>query len=343
MEDLNPVPSTEAKPAETAEPAKSKVSADVRFYRQAIFAPLVKGGQLVPNVEQRLVFGCWKGNPRVIVESRDPDIVPAKENNFGRQEAQMGLDIFQQMVDGVQRLIAGNAPGVLSWEHSNKYNKYTGDRYDTPQLINTTVIGREEDGRIFIGLKEGAMPFTKFYFGKSIWTKQCSSPGQEIAAGQASQNAAIALLTAVNDLMKINTALQVAFGESEDDEPRVKTGGQGGYQNRGGGGGGYQNRQGGGGYQNRGGGGGGYQNRQGGGGGGGYQNRGGGGGYQNRGGGGGYQGGNRQGGGGYQGGGGGGQKWNNYSNGGGQGGGQGGGAPATAGGGGGISNDDLNL
>lgn len=292
------------------------------------------------EVESVAQFGVYRGNPRIIVRLNDPnEDGESRDTDFGRVQAAMDYATFEVFLGYIEEACHKTekwlAPPI------DNLSLYKGpQRFDTPQVVNTTLVGRTDDGRIWFSVRDGNRLAPKFVFGpgefhhlRDVVTKAA------IDQSEASRKYAQATCNVLRRLMPGICARFLMGEENEENLPAMDVkpapgedngGGQrqGGWQGRGNGGGG--------GWQGRGNGGGGYGGR-GGGGGGQWGNRGGGGGQWGgqRGGGGGYGGGRGNGGGGY-----GGQRGGGGGYGGGQQrqGGGGGGAPA---GGGGFSDDDI--
>lgn len=236
-----------------------------------------------------LSWACYRGNPRIVVRTNDP---ADSEINFGKIEAAMDLATFEDLA---ATIIFGTTqePG---WKQKliNKSLYKNKQRFDKPEPVNSTLIGKDSDGRMWISIVEDNRPAPRFFFGNSKFHQVIRADGTPLPDNEASCHMARATMNALKGVMQ-SLAARAALGDEEGgDDNAVKTGGGGqasqGGGWKGGGGGGWQNRQGGGGWQGRQGGGGGWKGNGGGQGGwnrgGGGWNRGGG---NGGGGGGGYQ------------------------------------------------------
>ncbi len=295
------------------------------FSRFTMRAPLVVGGQARPDIESLMMFGIYRENPRITVKTNDPG---DEQNSYGKITGAMDPVTWGVLMQHIKDLIKNPVKDIKVIDNLNNYKG--GQKFDEPQHINRTLVGRDDDGRIWIKLLEEGRPSPTFYFGPPKYHNLIRMDKTPVPAGEASQLYAQAVVKMLTEVMT------TSMGKRDDGEEDTaaanaqaaqRPAGQGVWQGRqgGGGGGGWQGRQGGGGggWQGRqGGGGGGWQNRQGGGGGGQWQNRGGNGGGGGQGG--GWQ--NRQGGGGQG-------QWQNRQGGGAGGGGQ---APAPA-----VTNDEI--
>lgn len=290
---------------ETPAPKKHKV---VPLYRFKLTAeqPGAKAGGAKPA---ELYWGSFRGNPRIIIHTNDP---ADEGNNYGKITANMDMATFEVLME---RLVvcAAAEPGFK--EKIENSSLYKGkERFEVAQLVNSTLFGKDEDGRVWISVLEDSRPTPRFFFAPGEFHRVVRAGGVAVPPGEASAFYAVATTKALSRVMAVLHARNALGDEPDEDGAKVNTGDAAG-------GGGWKPNNGGGGYQQRQGGGGGNWQNRGGGGGGGF-NRGGGGGYN---GGGGWKGG--QGGGGYQ------QRQGGYNGGGGNGGyqqRQGGGAPAPA-------------
>lgn len=299
-------PTDGATPAPTLTPAP-KVK-PIYFSRFSMRAPLTVGGQARPDIESVLMFGIYRENPRLVVKTNDPN---DEQNSYGKITGAMDPATWGVFESYIEALVRNPVKDIKVIKN---FNLYKGNqKFDEPQHINTTLVGREEDGRIYIQLVEEGRPSSKFYFGPPRFHVLLRMDKTEVSAGEASQQYALAAIKMLSRVMAASMGKR-DDGEQDDvaarkpsNEPdgqrqggwQGRQGGNGGWQGRGNGGGGWQGRgNGGGGWQGRGNGGGGWQGR--GNGGGGWQGRGNGGGggnWGNR------QGGNGGGGGNYNGGG----------------------------------------
>ncbi len=265
-------------------PAKKFKTVFVNRFQMEAAVPGSRG-----DVPATLTWGAYRGNPRIIVRSNDP---ADQEINYGRIEAAMDIGTFEYLADRI--IFASLQEPGFKEKISNKSTYKNKQRFDQPELVNSTLIGKSDDGRVWISVVEDNRPAPRFFFGPSKFHSVTRADGSPLPDNEASCHFARAVMGALKGVMQ-SLAARAALGDEEGaDDAAVKTGG-GGQASQGGG---WQNRQGGGGWQGRQGGGGGGWKGGGGGGGGWKGNGGGGGGWQNRqgGGGGGWQ--NRQGGGG---------------------------------------------
>lgn len=215
---------------------------------------LVKGGP-----PATLKWDLWNNNPRVVVDTRDPNLM-GPENHFGRIEVSMApadmsaaIILLRQFAQpGPADKVAANAPG----------HEFVGGQKSKEITPKSKLwIGRDAEGHVFMSAVNEAkknFPVIKFIFGPTDnrYLQWFHGDGTQFSKVETSQLYA----KAYADLLTSLLPAVMAFTYEPPPPPA------GGWSNRGGGGGG------GGGYNRGGGGGGGYNgggNRGGNGGGGG--------------------------------------------------------------------------
>lgn len=279
---------TPAAPAATETAATAAPKPKRKFFsRFNLEAPLVTNGQARPDIKSQASFGMYRDNPFIDVRTNDP---ADQDNNWGRVSFRADPVTWGVFHAYVEELCAGTEKDMRIIKG---FNMYKGNqKFDEPQHINTLLVGREEDGRIWFKILEDNRPAPVFFFGPPKFHQLVNKDKSNVDSGAASRLYALSTVRMLSMVM----AATMNRSSDEDDTPAKPEGGggQGGggfnrgggnFQRNGGGGGGWNRNGGGGGYNrgggggfNRGGGGGGGWNRNGGGGGGGNWNRGGGGG-----------------------------------------------------------------
>lgn len=230
-----------------------------------------------------LGWSVFEGNPRIEVRTNDPN---DQDNNYGKITAAMA----PMESGGLAVLIDQAIDAPNGWKrgikNSNSYKPGSGERFETPQHVSDIVLGKDEEGVIWISVVEQGRPVIRFYFGPSKFHQFVNADGTPLSKAEVSILVARAyakmLPVVLGNLIAIDAVNKSENPEEQkpyDKEAQQRGQGfqRGGGFNRGGGGGWQGNRGGGGGGNwNRGGGGGGWQGNRGGGGGGGNWNRGGG-------------------------------------------------------------------
>lgn len=299
MSDFDETPQ-ENKPEEKKEPP----TRSIWFSRFNMNTPITTGDAVKDAEESTLRFGVYRDNPRIEVLTNEPS---DQQNNYGKIVAAMDPGTWQVLCDYIQELCKPGATGKETKVLEN-YNLYKGgERFDSPQLINRTVVTRSEEGMISIKLVEEGRPSPVFVFGPPRFHALLRSDKSQVPPGEASQIYAKATMKILSEVMAAFIAQSHHKAPEANKPVQTKQGAQGAWQNRqggqsgqtgqsgyqgngsnswgnrsGGGGrsnwqnnrqGGWQNRQGGGGWQNRQGGynKGNWQNNRGGGGGSSYQ------------------------------------------------------------------------
>ena len=302
-----PAAAPAAEPAKAAEEAKPAAAPKGKFktiYINGIRMRAKSNAGTPTEIESVAQFGVYRGNPRIIVRLNDPnEDSESRDTDYGRVQAAMDYATFEVFLGYIEE--ACNKTEKWTAPPIDNLSTYKGaQKFDTPQVVNTTLVGRTEDGRIWFCVRDGNRLAPKFVFGpgeyhhlRDIATKGALEPGE------ASRKYAQATCNVLRRLMPAICGRFLMGEENEENQPAMDVKPADGTD-----------RPQGGGYNNRQGGGGGWQGNRQGGGGGQWGNRGGGGQWGNRQGGGGF---NRGGGGGYNRGGGGGGNWNNNRGGGG--------------------------
>lgn len=258
----------------------------VFFSRFSMRAPLVVAGQARPDIESVLMFGIYRDNPRLQVKTNDPN---DENNNYGKVVAAMDPLTFGTLIAHIEELIKNPTKDVRVIDNFNLYKG--GQKFDEPQFINRTMVGRDDEGRIWIKIVEDGRPAPTFVFGPPKFHVHIRMDKTPVPAAEMSQRYAAAfcrILTQVitSSIGKRDDGEEDAASANKPPQEQREPRQGGNWGNRqGGGGGNWGNRQGGGGnwgnrggnnWQGRqGGGGGNWQGRQGGGGGGNWGNRGG--------------------------------------------------------------------
>lgn len=282
-------------PAAAETPVKKFKEVYINRFQMEAPIPGSRGDQAA-----NLSWGAFRGNPRIIIRTNDP---ADAEINYGKIKANMDIGTFEYLADRI--IFATTAEAGFKEKIINKSTYKGGQRFDSPETINSTLFGKDTDGRVWISVVEDSRPAPRFFFGPSKFHSVVRQDGTPLSDAEASCHFARATMQALKGIMH-SLAARAALGDEEggDDAKPSAEGGGGGYKG-GGQGGGWKGGGQGGGWKGNGGGGG-WQGRGQGGGGGGWKGGGQGGGWQGRsnggGGGGGWQGrpGGGGGGGGYQ-------------------------------------------
>lgn len=209
-----------------------------------------------PGKTSEFSLDFYKGNPRLKVRTGDP---ADEGNTYGMIEAPMDISTLLTLSQLIRDLVATG---------EKKKFKLTCNTGKDPVLLSSIIVGRHDDGRIYIGIRSAdtSRPVIEFVFALTNQRYHAiyGQDGKEMPIPELSQRTALAWCV-VFETMATNMAMQT-YEAPKPPEGGFKKGGfnrggGGGGFNRGGGGGqGGFNRGGGAGY-NRGGGGGNYGGR----------------------------------------------------------------------------------
>tara|TARA_B100001057_G_scaffold463613_1_gene517878 strand:+ start:96745 stop:97479 length:735 start_codon:yes stop_codon:yes gene_type:complete len=181
------------------------------------------------------------GNPRIDVYT---GVEGDKDNGLIR--AAMDIRTAQALIALSDEVIKHDGPCRFYISNKN-YLWPGGKRSDSPVEVSKTVIGKAEDGRIYLSLVAKERPKAIFYMTSPFFHKVTDAEGQPIEKGLESRLFAKGYFGQVRELLAIVSAITYK-------EPQPKGQGGGGYNRGGGNGGGYNNNNGGGNYGNNGGG-----------------------------------------------------------------------------------------
>lgn len=207
-----------------------------------MFADPVEGSQKRPSLR----FGVYGNEPRITVKTN----VQGDLNN-GKIDFNCDMATFAAAMSFARSLAEGTATATeRRFVYQNDF--VAGKKLDRIIPITTLVIGRAQDGRMYIALlsAQSSRPKIRFFFGPTKYHTILNGDGSAIGADEMSNAYAIGFLTSATQFI-----YGLMTGSSFD--PNAKNvanpanfGGGGGGQGGGrpqGGGGGYQRPQGGGG------------------------------------------------------------------------------------------------
>jgi len=218
-------------------PPKKKTALNVGKLSLSAPNPQVKG------VYATLKWDVFQNNPRVVVDTRDPNLL-SKEYGFGRIQAALSSPDFFALLELIK--MAGTIDREEKWKIECLGHDWVNGQKSpeiTPQA--SVWVGRDGEGQAFISVVNEAkkgFPIIKFIFGTSDqrYTRFLNKDGSQMSKPQASQLFARAYANLLGELMP--NVLNTHYYEMP---PGQFGGNRGGGYNRGGqgGGGGYQNRQ----------------------------------------------------------------------------------------------------
>lgn len=200
-----------------------------------MFADPVEGSQKRPSLR----FGVYSNVPRITVKTN----LQGDMNN-GKIDFNMDLATFAVGMAYLQDLAEGkpDTPNELKLEYQDDF--VAGKKLDRVMTLATWVIGKAQDGRIYMAIlsSQQSRPRIRFFFGPTKYHNLKSGDGSPIGADKMSQAYARGLARSFEPMVH-----QLLTGSSFD--PNAKNvanpanfnggGGNGGGQRQGGGGGGY--------------------------------------------------------------------------------------------------------
>lgn len=201
-------------------------------------------GERIDGAKQAPSFAWYlteDGNPRIDVYTG----VDGDKDN-GRIRAAMDIKVAMFVCELIKRAIDNDGPCRFYVENSN-YTWYQGQRSEQPKVLSKTVVGKAEDGRVYITVIAKDRPTATFYFTSPYFHKSLDGDGSPMDKALESQLYAKGYVSIVEQLLATVSALTYKT-------PEPRQGGQNGQGggNRGGQGGGWK-QQGGQGGGNRGG------------------------------------------------------------------------------------------
>lgn len=187
-----------------------------------------------PNGEGKFAnmsFDVKKNDPIITVRT---NIAADANNDYGRIQANVPLDKFYMFLEMIRHAAMADQPFRWAYEHRDKKFIGPGKMTDGPVLIYRLVVGREENGVVFISVVIDKRPNIKFSFLSDTKTVFKDGDGNEMPKNLESKFLALGQVRAIEDLMPIIVKEQYKH-------PEPKQGGSfggGGGGNRGGNGGG---------------------------------------------------------------------------------------------------------
>lgn len=174
----------------------------------------------------------------------------------GKIEGNMDSYTFYAVMEAIRRVARNEVnDSIVIPNKGFFFDPQTKKRSEQPIVKSKTVVGRDEQKRVFVGLAAKGRPFAKFIFGPSEFHAMEDGNGKLVTAEQSSSLWAVAFAN-ILEKMVANVLVDEFVSQEELDAKREANK----QQNRGGGGGGYQRGNGGGNsYQRGNSGGGNYQ------------------------------------------------------------------------------------
>ena len=182
--------------------------------------PQQDGGRGRPT----LAVGLHKNQPRLDVYTNDPN----DKTDNGRIRAAMDSLTFFALLESLNQVI--ESPGKIMKAVQNRgYSFRGGKRSEQPETLSTTIVGKDDDGRVYIEVVAERRPRIKFYFLSSNWHHLMDQSGNKLGEAEVTVLYAKAWMKLMQGLIP-----HLLVTEYVEPEPRDGNGGQrGGGGNRG--------------------------------------------------------------------------------------------------------------
>lgn len=163
--------------------------------------------------------------------------IPADANNdYGRLQALVPLDKFYTFLEMVEFAAMSTAPFRYAYEHRDRKFIGQGKMTDGPVLHYRLVVGREENGVVFISVVLEKRPNIKFSFLNDTKTTFKDSDGNEMPKDLESKFLALGKIKAIRSCMEM--VAKELYKHPEPKQQGGNGGGNGNWNRNGGGGGG---------------------------------------------------------------------------------------------------------
>ena len=180
-----------------------------------------------------LKWGLVKNNPRITVFTNDPD--DTVDN--GRISANLDARTFFAFMSLISEAVLAKESFKVKIDNSN-FSFFGGKRSDTPSVVSSLWVGRDEDGTIWISVTAPKHPSIRFVFSSTDFHNFYHSNGEQYTKSEYSQLFAKAYVSMLTPLMTTAMAQYYVAPEPRPDNQQGGKGGYGGGQQRSGGGGG---------------------------------------------------------------------------------------------------------
>jgi uncharacterized membrane protein YgcG len=155
--------------------------------------------------------------------------IPADANNdYGRLQALVPLDMFYSFLEMVEAAALADQPFRWAYEHKDRKFIGQGKMTDGPVLMYRLVVGREENGVVYISVVLEKRPNIKFSFMPNTKTTFKDSEGNEMPKALESKFLALGKVKAIREFVGVMVKEMY-----KHPEPKQQNGGGGGNWNRG--------------------------------------------------------------------------------------------------------------
>lgn len=172
------------------------------------------------NRRPTLAFSLVKNNPRITVRTE-----LETDKNKGVVAAPMDAPTFYAFLELLNKAIESDSD--CGWYIENKNHTYEGgERSREPVVMSKTIVGKDEEGRVFIGVSSRGITPVKFIFGSSYYHALSDKGGSALTEAEAS-------CLYAKGYIKLLTNLTASVMDTHYTEPEPRQYG-GGNNNRGG-------------------------------------------------------------------------------------------------------------
>lgn len=187
-----------------------------------------------PNSKGKMAGLNWmlvKNNPRLVVYTNDPE----DTTDYGKITAALDAPTFFAFVQLLKRAIVAEGKFREKIDNSN-FTFPGGKRSETPSVVSSLIVGKDEDGMIWISVSAPRRPQIKFHFINPDFHNFLHNDGTPYTKTECSVLYAQSYATMLELLMAHLMVTEYVAPEPKPDNG----GGRGGYGggNRGGSGGG---------------------------------------------------------------------------------------------------------
>lgn len=187
-----------------------------------------------PNGEGQFAALTFDFKKNDVLMSVRTNIAGDANNDYGRIQAQVPPDMFFTVLEMIRA--AALETGAFRWAYEHKDRKFIGQgkMTDGPVLLYRIVVGRGDDGVVYLSIVQDKRPNIKFSFLSNNKTQFKDTDGNEMPKAIESKLLALGKVSILEKLMP-----DMLEKNYKHPEPKQQGGGGGGgYNNRGGGQGG---------------------------------------------------------------------------------------------------------
>ncbi len=178
----------------------------------------------------RLIWSLVFNNPRITIFTNKKELTN-KENDWGRITARLDPMIAFSILNQLADLV--NKPNGTRFLIKNiNYPVIDGKRAETPEHVNDVIIGKDQEGVIWLSIKEEGKPNIKFNITFSDYHEIVNGDGTPLTIEEASKLATIAYTSILKRMLiqsyYLPEQLEILNTTPEDRKTKYNT--KGSYQ-----------------------------------------------------------------------------------------------------------------